>query len=496
MPQADISFGPFQEGSYEVLGGGSPRAINVIIDAKGVVSKRPGVGTYDVAPTGIVDADGITGLYADNTGQLFAVGGTPGARHIYKLANGSALDLSLGPNQTLRGTLRPTFAETEVFLVMAGGSNIQKVHLQSLVSSQLGGNPPIASHIVANSSRLIANDLTIDKTKVRFSGISQGTIDTSGHEEWDNTGISEDGGFFTAEARPDPVMAVYENTNEIFVWGRDNVQIFSPDVPPAIFSPSATRESGTLAPYSIIKQGQDFFWLDQHRRIVYSDGRQFQNLEDPIKSQLDALSTPSDCFGYRVFTGYADCLVWTFPTDGRTFAYQVGGGWSEWFGWNEPGSNFKSFIVNAHHLRRDGGVNVVGTTDGRVGKLSLRTPTDLGQRIVAYVESGFINRDTDNLKRCRSIKFALRRGEANRPPPVAESEVVHNGPLCKFEWRDDTGSWNTPVFIDLGMTGDNNCVRELRSLGTYRRRQYRFTFSDNANISLVKVTETFDVLGS
>lgn len=483
MPQADIKFGPNQESSYDELGGSSPRAINVVIDPKGVVSKRPGVATYSVAPSGVVDATGITGLYADNTSQLFAVGGTPGARHVYKLAGGVAADLSLAPNATLRGSRRPIFAETEAYLVLAGGSDMQKVNLQTLVSTPLGGEPPISSHVVANSSRLAANDLIVDKTKVRFSGIFQGTVDTSGMEQWTNTGLTEDGGFFSAEARPDPVMAVHENTNEIFVWGKDNVQIFSPDAT-SIFAPSATRESGTLAPYSIIKQGQDFFWLDQHRRIVYSDGRSFQNLEGPIKRQLDELTDPTDCFGYRVFVGHIDCLVWTFPTDGRTFVYQIEGGWSEWFGWDEDSAQFKTLIVNAHHLRRDGGVNVVGTTDGKVGKLSLETYADLGERVVAYVESGFENHDTDNLKRCRSVKFAIRRGSSS------------SSSLGRIEWRDDSGAWNEPLVIDTGVTGDNHCVREVRSLGTYRRRQWRFTFSDSVNLSLLKVTETFDILGS
>jgi hypothetical protein len=483
MPQVPIVFGPNQEGSYDELGGASPRAINVVIDPKGVVSKRPGIGSYAVAPSGVIDAAGITGLYADNTGQLFAVGGTPNARHIYKLANGAAADLSLAPNSTLRGNRRPTFAETEAWLVLAGGADIQKVDLQTLVSTQLGGEPPIASHIIANSSRLLANDLTVDKTKVRFSGIAQGTLVTAGHEEWDNTGLTEDGGFFTAEARPDPVMAVYENTNEVFVWGRDNLQIFVPDAS-SIFAPAATRESGTLAPYSIIKQGADFFWLDQHRRIVYSDGRSFQNIEGPIKRQLDALSTPSDCFGYRVFLGHIDCLVWTFPTDGRTFVYQIGGGWSEWHGWDESSSQFKSFITNAHYLRRDGGLNVVGTTDGRVGKLSLSSYSDLDERVVAYVESGFVNHDTDILKRCRSVSIAIRRGSN-----AAAS-------LGRLEYRDDMGPWNEPLYIDTGVTGDNDCVRHLRALGTYRRRQWRWTFSDSVNLSLLKVTEHFDILGS
>lgn len=481
MPQADISFGPGQSGSYEELGGSSPRAFNVLIDPNGVVSKRPGIATYSVAPSGVIDGDGILGIYASNDNQLFVVGGTPGARHIYKLASGSSSDLSGSANSVLRGTLRPTFAETEVFVVMAGGADMQKLRLSNQESTLLAGGPPIASHVAANSSRLLANDITVDKTKVRFSGISQGTVDTSGHENWSNTGLDEDGGFLTAEARPDPVVAVWENTNEVFVWGKDNLQIFAPDAN-SIFAPAVTRESGCLAPHSIIKVGQDFFWLDQHRRIVYSDGRQFQQLEGPIKRQLDALQDPTDCFGYRVFLGHANCLVWTFPTDGRTFAYQVDGGWSEWTGWDIGSSQFKRFQVNAHHLRRDGGLNVVGTLEGKVGKLSLDAFDDLGELVVARVESGFINRDTDNLKRCRGIKIAIRRGSNS------------SASLGRIEWRDDTGPWNGPIDIDTGVTGDNHCVREIFSLGTYRRRQWRWTFSDSVNQSLLKVTETFDVL--
>lgn len=481
MPQADIVFGPFQEGGYEEMGGSSPRAINVVIDPKGVVSKRPGIALYDVAPSTVIDPTGITGIYAANDGQLFVVGNTPAFRHIYKLSGGASVDLSTVPNSALRGTERPTFAETEVFVVMAGGADMQKLRITTQESTLLAGSPPIASHVIANSSRLLANDVTVDKTKVRWSGISQGTVDTSGHEMWDNTGLDEDGGFFTAEARPDPVQAVWENTNEVFVWGTDNVQIFVPDAN-SIFAPAATRESGTLAPYSIIKLGQDFFWLDQHRRIVYSDGRSFQNLEGPIKRQLDELSDPTDCFGYRCFLGHVDCLVWTFPTDGRTFAYQNGGGWSEWHGWNIGASVYKQFQVNAHHLRRDGGVNVVGTLDGRVGKLSLDSYSDLGELIVSRVDSGFINRDTDNLKRCRRVIIAARRGDNSTTS------------IGSLHWRDDSGAFGGPINIDIGDWQDRTIVREICSLGTYRRRQWRFTFGDSANLQLLKVTEEYDVL--
>ena len=61
MPQEPINFGPNQESSYDELGGASPSAINVIIDEKGTVYKRPGIATYSVAPSSVVDGNGIIG---------------------------------------------------------------------------------------------------------------------------------------------------------------------------------------------------------------------------------------------------------------------------------------------------------------------------------------------------------------------------------------------------------------------------------------------------
>lgn len=480
MPQEPIVFAPNMETSSDELGGAYPYAINVVVDNKGVVSKRPGISTYSVAPSTVIDSDGITGLYSTNDSQLFAVGGTANARKIYKIAGGSANNISPNPDNKINGTSRPTFTETEVFLIATGGGNIQKVNLSTLDSSRLGGDPPIASHVTANSSRLLANDVTIDRTKVRFSGISQGTVDTSGHETWE-LGNDDDGGFFTAEARPDNVVAIHENTNEIFVWGTDNVQVFVPDTT-LIFAPAATREFGTLAPNSIIKRDQEFFWLDQHRRFVYSDGRQFNNIEKPIKKQLDALTNPNDCFGYRVLISDLECFCWTFIEDQVTFVYQADAGWAIWNSWDSSVSNFSRLNVLSHHIRRDGGVNVVGTHDGKIGKLDVDTPDDLGELIVAQVATGFNDRGTDNRKLCKSVKLSIRRGESSTRS------------FGRLEWRDNTGNWNGPLFVDFGVTGDYHIVKEFRSLGTYNRRQWRFTFSDSANLSLVRVVEDFEVL--
>ena len=483
MPQEPINFGPDQNSSNDELGGNSPYAINIYKEEKGTIYKRPGIKVYTgVAPSGVVDATGISGLYSTNDGQLFAVNNQVNSRTIYKVANGSATPVNGTGVDKLIGNTRPVFTETEVYLIIAGGLDIQKVHLITLASSRLGGDPPKASHVAANSSRLLANDLYVDKTKIRFSGIFQGTVDTTEMEDWTNDGNPDHGGFFTAEARPDNIVAMHENTNEIFVWGVDNVQVFVPDST-LIFAPAATREYGCLAPYSIIHHDGEYFWLDQHRRIVYSDGREFKNIEKPIKKNLEALINPTDCFGFRVLMGSQEFFCWTFVTDQVTFVYQVDGGWGTWSSWDLEAGNFSKLNVLSSYLRRDGGVNVVGTYDGRIGRLDMDTPDDLGQLVVAEAATGFIDHGTDNRKLCKSIKISGRRG--------SNSTVS----LGRLEWRDAANdNWSGPLFVDFGSTGDNYIVKEFRSLGIYNRRQWKFTFSDSVNLSLVRVMEDFEPL--
>lgn len=462
--------------------------MNVVTDSKGTVRRRPGIGSYTRVLSGVIDASGISGVYITEAGDIYAVSASQPAGHIYAITTLAATDISAAPGAFVRGGGRPVFAETEALLVIAAGAQIQKIDLALKASSLLNGDPPQASHVIANSSRLLANDTVVDRTKVRYSSTAIGTTDYSGLETWDPA-TGNTAGFFTAEARPDPVVALAENTNEAFVFGSDTLQVFDPD-PSLIFAPAATREVGCGAPYSIIKRDQDFYWLDHLRRFVHSDGRNFEVISDPIKADLDAADPQgnprdlSDCFGYRVLMGPVDALLWTFPTDGRTYVYQAGVGWGQWSGWSDTKNNWITFMVTAHAIENATNANVVGLSDGRIGLLSTAFSTDFGVRINAYVVTGFVHHGTDARKHCISLRLALRRGQS-----ATEARA-------QLSWRDNLGPWEAPIPISLGVSGETDVVVELRSLGVYRRRQWRFSFDGDAELALVSVLEEFELLSN
>ncbi len=470
-----IPFTNQQASGVEPLAGAGVMSMNVVVDPSGAVTRRPGIRAYSEAPETAVGPEGINGLFCTDDGVLLAVLATP-RRKLYRIAAGSAQLLLDG----MPGDKRPTFAQTEMLVVLAMNNDVTKYERLTGLTGPLGGHPPRASHIIAHNSRLLANDVQVDKTKVRYSDQAIGTTDYSGLENWT---FATPAGFFTAEARPDNVLAVHENTNNVFVFGQGTTQVYGPDAS-QVYLPEATREIGCGAPYSVIKTDQAFAWLDQYWRIQLSDGRSYKDISAPVAKTLEGVTLPTDGFGYRVLTGNVDALVWTFPTDGRTFVYQSGSGWGQWGGFDATTANYKPFSVLSHFLRTDTQVNVVGTTDGHVAELSTEALTDLGEPIRAHIETGYVSRGTDRPKHCQCVRLAFKRGYT----------FGSAGPQAWLSYRDRPGPWEPGLPIDLGGSGDTHIVLEFRGLGTYRRRQWRFEFTGTDELVLLSATEDFEVL--
>lgn len=491
MPTKAIDFGNKQQSGQESLGGASPVAINVVTDANGVVRRRPVVQAYSGFGSSVIDSRGIEGVWFSNLGTLYAVASPPaglsaGQRQFYKVTSGGGQNLSAADpdDPRLEGFGRPVFAETEMLLVVAGGENMMKIEmLDNDAISVLAGPSPQSTHVLPNNSRLLGNASLQGETTVQYSGVFSGTTSFAGAETWTLGGIGVSG-FFSAEARADPVTAIYENTNEIFVWGSSSLQIFQPDGT-LTYAPVAAREFGLPAPYSVIKIDQQFAFLDHLRRFILTDGRAVEDLGEDLQQTLDDMTTVSDCWGARVKVGPVDCLVWTFPTEGRTFAYQAGGGWSQWQGSNSS-NGWGLWPVKCHHTRRDDKANIVGTTDGKVGELVMGSADDFGTTITAQVETGRLTRGTLNRKQCKAVHVHIERGET-----TATVE-----PLAFLQFSDTPGIWSDMIPLGLGLSGDRRPVIPLRTLGVYRDRAWRFTFSAAEDLVLARVEEEYEVLGN
>lgn len=477
MPQEAIPFVPDEASGLSELARASPVAHNVVIEQSGAVRRRPGIKNHTLE--GVIDARGFDGLHSTYGGDLYAMSREDKGRKFYLVKDTHADDLTSKALSHISGPERPVFAETEGMLVAATGKHPDKVEFPATEVELLGGDTPECTHIVAHASRLVANDIALNGV-LRYSGFASGGA-IAGHEEWDFEGTSA--GAVTAEGRPDPVVAVGENTAEVFAFGTGSEQVYVADAQLGLAS-VATRELGAASGYCVIKRDQQFFWLDQLRRIVRSDGREFEVISGPIQQTLNNLQSTVGAFGYWVHVGAADCLVWTFPSDGITLAYQVGGGWARWQSWDEERNNWAQFDVLSHAIKWENGVNIVGTQQGRIGEFSMTTHTDLEKRIRAYVVTGFLDRGTQARKQCLSVRLSLKRGN----PGEAQAQAGW------LKWKERPGDWTGKVPIDFGRYDQDDVVLEFRSLGVYRTRQWAFEFSDSNELVLASAVEEFDVL--
>jgi hypothetical protein len=479
-----IPFVPNQASSMEPLAGASPVATNVIVTGKGVLERRPGVCAADGLTSEAFSGGPIESVFQRLQGATFAFGTQDGV--------GPHRCAQIGSGYTWRGTAsgtkRQMFAENELIVAVASGGYLQMLYgtlpnpniLSFRYLSGLVGRPPQdeylpqATHVVAMSSRLTCNELRYGASRIRYSDV--GDFGTSpGFTNWhEGIGLA---GSFTAEDSPDPIVAVTRTREYLVVYGQQTVQLFVPD-PQWTFAPAGTLSVGCAAPYSIIDSE---YWIDSRKRIVRLQGGVVDTVSVPIQKELDAMDV-SDAYGYRVEIGPAVFMVWDFPSDGRTFALQQEFGWSQWRSTKDGKET--PFAVSAHYRSPVNADNLVGTRDGRIGKLSLEAQDDFGEPVRANVVTGFLDRGSSRLKRSTCLTLVMQRGRSSSSAP---SQAV-------VSWRDREGPWVGRIPVSIGGPGDSQHTLKFRGLGVYERRQWMLDFIGPERLALVSATESFEVI--
>lgn len=467
-----LPFGDGQASGLDALAGAPQLMVNSLADLAGTRRARPGISTWSDFPTVIPNASPVDAMAIWDGNVVYA---TRDRQILAWTSSGTVASLSTsGAYLTqLDGALPPSILPTRTRAVVVGGGVPQKWEGGTL-SERLAGSPPLMTSIVGLASRLVGGVADTSGVFV-WSGLGD-----SGHETWDALNFTE------AEAKPDVLQFVADNTNELFAFGSETLQVFSPD-PQLAFAPGRALNIGTLSPQSIVAVDDQFVFLDRHRRFVITDGRSFSDeqsvLSKPIESALRELTSVADCWGFRMRTDRWDAVVWMLPTDGKGFIWnRRSNTWSEWRGFDSGGYGAPT-VTSAVHWPEEN-LFLVGLETGEIAKLDAMAYTDLGSTIKVELTTGFVDHGTDNLKHCIAVRFVFRRGM-----------TVQSGsaPLVQISYRDGLGAYSVPALFSLGLAGDYEPVLEMRSEGVYRRRQWKLEFTSDAELSFVGAREEYQV---
>lgn len=478
MPVAalEISTGEFP--GVEELGGAPPLMGNLLTEmiTKSVRS-RPGVSTWADFPAVVPNASPVIGMYP--WGANFLVYVTKDRKVWAWTSAGSVLALSDTTSATqLAGSLRPVFSECKALstprVVITGGGAPLKWTGAGLCAV-LGGSPPAASHVAAIADRLVVNNYDLSG-QFTFTDAASGSTPDPFESTWVN--------ILEAEAKPDPLVAVADNTRELFAFGTRTLQCYVPDAATK-FAVARTLNVGCGAAYSIVPIDDGFGWLDDHRRFVQSNARGMQAISSPaVDRVLSQIGTTSDCWGFRARIDAFDMWTWMFPTDRRGFCYEANTkSWSEWRSylngdWTAP-------YIQSYAYWPERNLHLVGLSDGTIGQLDMTVAAEGSQVMKSDLLLGFEDHGTTFRKQCYAVQFSMRRGmtAANATEPSVE-----------LSWRDDLGGFEQPMRQGLGLAGDYETVLSFRSLGVYRTRQWRITASDTHPLIIGKVMEHFENL--
>jgi hypothetical protein len=477
MPETRVSQVPIQGGenvSADPASMATTRVANTSIGPANENSQRAGlvdtgVATFSTSP--------IIGMYQWR-GFLVLV---TADRKLWALAEGApttAIALSDATAATqLAGTLRPVFAEDGLprLIIAGGGAPLQWTGVGLCSVLVTSGTTPAATHVAYLGQRILANDLS-NPTQWYWSNVGDGA-----HQTWN----AQD--FDTADASPDNIVGVYSTIREAYVFGERSLQVYTTSSDPLLpFDNAIVQAIGCSAPYSPVNADGSWMFLDDRRRIIVSDGRQFEDLSADLASVLRNMTTVNDCWSFREDIEHDTFYVFKFPTEGREFYYDTDKkAWLERDYYAATGPVLLPYQAHAywpafaqHYLG--------SSTTGAVYRWDPDTHTDLGQPLVMDRVTGWLDHGTNARKRSVRVRAVLRRGTGT---PTTE-EV--------FEVRvaDDGGSWGDWEQVPLGVSGDNTQVADAFLGGVFRRRRYQFRYSGTVGTALLSVEDHVQDLAS
>lgn len=463
-----IQFNAGQQSGIEELQGGNGLFINAIVDQTGKgIRVRPGVQAWSSFPASFPSAHPVVSMALLGT-KIFYVTEDKSdllnpIRRVYMWDSNSltAMLVSIDTTTTcIAGTLKPVMVAVRNAVYVAGGGAPQKIAIGG-VSSRLGGSPPNFNDLVYSGQFLIGS-LTDGSGQFAFAGPGEDAFET-----WD-TSVD----FREAEFLPDDLTALSTYSRELWAFGERTLQGYIPDEQD-VWAPAFDQEVGISVRRSILTHELGKSWWDHNRRVVLCNGHTVTPdswISSPAMDEtFEKLTTVSDGWGCRIKVGGQDLLVWSFPTIGRTFAYDVfSQTWGEWY--TRIDGEWAPFGMYSHLWWPEQKLNLIGLADGSIAVLTFDATDDRGTSIDWVARTGFISH--------------------GRPadPQVARFTCKGLG-MLSVRWRDGGASsrWRGPVRRNVTVA---RAVARVEPAGEpYDLRQWEI--SSNAS-SITKVTEAVE----
>lgn len=228
---------------------------------------------------------------------------------------------------------------------------------------------------------------------------------------------------------------------------------------------------GCVAKYSIVSQDIFVYWLSQDAQgytiVLQAKGSEVTRISThAIEADFSSYQNVTDCIAMCYQQQGHTFIIFTFPTDSKTWGYEVATG--EWHerAWTDLNGNLQRHRMNCCAFAYN--KNLVGDwQDGNIYILDPNTYTDVGNPIVFIRTFPHMLNDGN---RAVYNKFIVDIQTGT----ITDDSV----PLLTLKWSDDRGvTFNEGVTKSMGKAGDYIAQVVYWRLGMARDRVFELSWS-------------------
>ena len=307
-------------------------------------------------------------------------------------------------------------------------------------------------------------------------------------------GVSYDAGwpalnFGSMEAKGDVLQALDTRFDMIILFGKDSIEYwFNDGASPFSKYEGLTSETGTIAPNSVLFDGNLHWMIDSDRNLVRLINRAPKVISNPFASLLQSMGTITDASLFSLKCDGRNFVIMNFPSANLTLVYDAEGEmWQgQWGTWNTDTATFDQWIARCSCKCPDWGFDLAGDSrSGKIYKVSRNYNTDAESILRMVKRTGMMDYGINYKKRSNRIRITIQRG-------IGLSSAVE--PVFTMKTAIDGGIFGNEKTGSLGLVGDTYSFVEFRQNGIFRYKQDEYSFSDAVPVVIIGVEEELEVL--
>ncbi len=437
-----------------------------------ILKRRPGLELFkDIGSSASID-----GLYWwESKSLLIVVSGGD----IYKITDSSGTLVDLG-GVSLSTGVRVTFAEASSsgtdYLFMCNGGQIAYTDGTNTAAFLSDGDAPTnCTHVSFIDQYLVANDTNNDK--FYYSAVGDPF-------SWSNLD------FASAESSFDISKALMVKDRNIVIFGSASVEFWYNDgITPFTRRNDIFIDDGTLSAYSAADTPKGIFFLNNNRevKLITRSGQLVEKaVSDPIKSQLQALTSTSDAYADHYTVGGKGFYVLSFPTDEVTWVYDYQNDyWAKWYYWED--SDYARYLGNNYAYAAGFNFHLVGNyNDDKIYKVSFDYYDDAGTLMKWLRRSGFVDHGLTNVRKMNvKTTFRIKSGHT-----ITDNAM----PYYMYRRNNDYRGWSNEHLLPAQKLGNNYPLARAFRQGIYEIMQHEISCTDAIDVELISAFEEYEVL--